>query len=222
MAFALLVPGAVSTASAADCTAAARPGIDWSGCNRKNLSLAGANLERAALKDTDFGLTDLTKARLTSANLEEAELVRSSLAGASADGANFTKVEAYRTDFSAISAVDASFRSAELQRANFTGAVLTGSNFEKAELGRANFAGAELADNMFGFANLARAIFSGARIAGEPDFTGAYMFLTRIEGSDLSAAKGLDQMQIDLACGDDATVLPQGLVAPASWPCAPE
>ena len=47
----------------------------------------------------------------------------------------------------------------------------------------------------------------------------AFMFLTRIEGLDLSAAWGLQQAQIDLACGDTSTKLPAGLSAPAHWPC---
>ena len=54
------------------------------------------------------------------------------------------------------------------------------------------------------------------------DFTGAYVFQTRLEGVDLSAAVGLEQGQIDIACGDGATRLPAGLSSPAAWPCAVE
>ena len=39
------------------------------------------------------------------------------------------------------------------------------------------------------------------------------------KGLDLSKATGLQQMQIDLACGDAKTKLPAGLKAPATWPC---
>jgi len=48
------------------------------------------------------------------------------------------------------------------------------------------------------------------------------VFLTRLEGVDLSAAVGLEQGQIDIACGDGATRLPAGLSSPAAWPCAVE
>ena len=51
------------------------------------------------------------------------------------------------------------------------------------------------------------------------NFDRAFMFLTNIAGLDLSNAKGLLQPQIDLACGDDKTKLPQGLNKPSDWPC---
>lgn len=212
--------GAMLPAEAADCSSSPEPGIDWSSCNRRNLAISGANLERAHLGEADLSSTDLRSSTLTGANLEKARLVRASLAGASADQAVFDRVEGYRTNFSGTSANSASFQSAELQRADFTDAVLTGADFQKAELGRAKFKGAQLGNNRFAFANIARANFSQAKIGGPLDFTGAYLYLTRIEGTDLSAATGLDQAQINLACGDGSTKLPSGLTPPETWPCA--
>lgn len=209
-------------ALAADCNTAARPSIDWKGCDRRNLMISNSNLQNADLEDADLSLTDLHGTDLTSANLTGAKLVRASLAGAKADGANFSKVEGYRTIFSAVSAKNASFQGAELQRADFSGATLANSNFQKAELGRVNFSGARIADGVFAFANLARADFRKARLSGALDFSKAYMFLTRLEGADLSSARGLTQPQIDLACGDAKTRLPAGLKPPAAWPCKTE
>ena len=209
-------------AHAADCAAAARPSIDWTGCDRRNLMISGSNLQKADLQGANLGLTDLHGSNLTSANLTEAKLMRASLADAKADGANFTKVEGYRTNFSGLSAKGASFQSAELQRADFSGAVLSGSSFKKAELGRANFRGAQFSGNVFAFANLARADFRIAVLAGSLDFSNAYMFLTRLEGVNLSSSKGLSQSQIDLACGDAKTKLPAGLKPSANWPCGTE
>ncbi|KQT53029.1 hypothetical protein ASG54_07945 [Aureimonas sp. Leaf460] len=214
---ALLSSGAA--AMAADCRADPEPGLDWGGCNRSNIMIPGSNLEKADLRGADFSLSDLSGAVLAGANAQGAKLARTSLAGAIADAADFTQIEGYRTNFSGLSAKGASFDGAELQRANFNGAVLTGASFEKAELGRADFTGAILGENGFAFANLARASFKNARIESPLDFSRAYMFLTRIEGADLSAAKGLTQPQIDLACGDEATKLPTGLNPPANWPC---
>ena len=224
---AALIAAALSTdfhtqAQAADCSAAARPSTDWSGCDRRNLMIGGSNLDGADLRGADLSLSDLSNAKLKSADLVDAKLVRASLTGAMADGADFEKVEGYRTIFSKISAKGASFKSAELQRADFSGANLADSNFQKAELGRAIFTGAEFSDNVFAFANLARADFRKASIAGSLDFSNAYMFLTRIDGEDLSSAKGLQQAQIDLACGDGDTKLPEGLKPPQTWPCGSE
>ncbi len=217
---AFLVTLALSNlAYAANCKDPSAPGADWSDCNKKQLMLGGIDLEGGNLVNTDFTLTDLRGANLTAANLEKATLVRSSLAGARADKANFAKVEAYRTSFAGISAEGASFNSSELQRTNFTGAKLTGADFEKAELGRANFEKAVITGTRFPMANLSRATFSGSSFEGPIDFTDAFMFLTRIEGVDLSAATGLEQEQVNLTCGDSATKLPAGLSTPANWPC---
>jgi uncharacterized protein YjbI with pentapeptide repeats len=206
-------------AMASDCGNMPSPGLDWSECTKKSLMLSSSELEGANLFGTDFSMTDLSGSNLTAANLEKAHLVRAWLAGARAEKANFARVEAYRSSFVNIVATGASFASAELQRADFSGAQLTGANFEKAELGRAHFKGAVLTGTRFSLANLSRADLSGTTFEGPLDFDQAFLFLTRIEGLDLSAATGLEQAQVDLACGDDKTKLPAGLTAPSSWPC---
>ena len=224
LAFGMVLSTAASTfgcgaAVAADCGSTASPGLDWSECSKKSIIIPGSNLEGANLTGTDFNATDLGNSNLTSANFEKASLMRASLAGAKAEKANFSRVEAYRSSFVGISADGASFASAEFQRADFSGASLKNANFEKAELGRANFQKAILTDARFWLANLSRADLTGSTIKGKPVFEGAFMFRTRIEGVDLSAAQGLQQSQIDLACGDASTKLPDGLSTPGSWPC---
>lgn len=220
---ALLVAVAASAfasgVAAADCKSLPKPRTDWSDCNKRQIMLGRSNLAGSNLFNTDFTSTDLSGSDLTSANLEKATLMRASLAGARADKANFSRVEAYRGNFTGMSAEYASFASSELQRADFTGARLTGADFEKAELGRANFDKAVLTGTRFATANLSRAVLSGSEFEGPIDFSRAFMFQTRIEGVDLSAASGLTQDQIDLTCGDAATKLPAGLSAPSQWPC---
>nr|WP_083531167.1 pentapeptide repeat-containing protein [Pararhizobium antarcticum] len=210
---------AAGSARAADCSGTAAPGLDWGECSKKNLMLQYSDLQGANLFSTDFAMTDLTSSNLASANLEKATLLRTWLNGSKAEKANFTKVEAYRSSFANISAAGATFYSAELQRADFTGADLTGVSFEKAELGRANFSKANLTGVKFSYANLSRAQLDEAVFDGPLGFDHAFLFLTRIEGLDLSAAKGLEQSQIDLACGDKSTKLPTGLTTPPDWPC---
>jgi uncharacterized protein YjbI with pentapeptide repeats len=204
---------------AADCGSMPGPGIDWQDCPKRGIIIRESNLSRANLVETDFTSTDLRNSNLDGANLEGATLVRSSFAGSSANGANFVKVEGYRTDFSGVDAQGAMFTNAELQRVDFSGANLTGTSFDKAELGRANFEGANLTGSRFTLANLTRADLSKAKFTGPLDFANAFFYLTRLAGLDLSAATGLTQYQIDMACGDTNTKLPAGLTAPASWPC---
>jgi uncharacterized protein YjbI with pentapeptide repeats len=208
-----------SQALAANCKAMPAPSVDWQDCNKVNIILEGSELDNANLAGTDFTYTDLRSSSFNGANFEKATMIRSSLAGSKAQKANFTRIEGYRTIFSQVAAAGSSFASAELQRADFTEADLTGADFQKAELGRANFQGATITGARFPMANLSRAHINGAKFEGPLDFTGAFMFLTRIEGMDLSQATGLDQAQVDQACGDESTKLPSSLKPAADWPC---
>ncbi|MCH8176957.1 MAG: pentapeptide repeat-containing protein, partial [Proteobacteria bacterium] len=91
-------------------------------------------------------------------------------------------------------------------------------DWSRAELGRVNFSDAQLKDVDFEYSNLSRARFNGAKLT-DVNFLGAYTFLTRFENVDLSATSQLSQAQLDMACGNIYTQLPQGLERPASWPC---
>jgi uncharacterized protein YjbI with pentapeptide repeats len=209
-------------AAAVQCRSDPQPGIDWSNCKKRLLMLGGSNFEEANLSGADFSMTDLSRTSLKKANLNKTTLVRASLAGANAEEANFERAEGYRSNLSGISAAGANFVSSEMQRSNFSEADLRNVDFTKAELGRTVFHKADLADTRFSMANLSRAIFHGAEISGPVDFTNAFLFLTRIEGVDLSTATGLTQEQITLACGDGSTKLPAGLQTPTQWPCSDE
>jgi uncharacterized protein YjbI with pentapeptide repeats len=219
LALTCLAPLATGIATAADCRSDPASGVDWSVCNKRLLMLGGSNLEGAMLTETDFTYTDLRGSNVKSANFEKAKLVRTSLASSDLAGANFNKVEAYRSDFAGANADKVTFVNAEMQRSSFKAAKLSGADFSKAELGRANFDGAILTGAKFAKANLSRASLKGAKLDGGVNFEDAFMLLTVIEGTDLSTAAGLEQEQINLACGDDATKLPSGLKAPPSWPC---
>jgi len=217
--FPLFTFGNFGTAAYAKCHSSAAPGVDWQGCRKRNLILKGSDLSGAKLAGTDFTATDLRDTKLTTADLTKATMVRASLNGAEAEGANFSKLLGYRTSFVGANLKNASFVRAELTRANFTDVDLTNVNFEKADLGKVIFKGASLTGANFRFVNLSRTDFRASNFTGPIDFTGAYLFLTRFEGVDLGEAKGLEQWQFDLSCGDDKTTLPAGLEAPAGLPC---
>jgi uncharacterized protein YjbI with pentapeptide repeats len=206
-------------ADAADCRADPEPEVDWSACSKKNLMLGGSNFTGANFRDADLSYTDMRETNLTAAVLEKATMIRTWFTGARMEKANFARVEAYRSSFQKVVAKGASFASAELQRAAFDGADLSYASFEKADLSRASFDETVLSGASFAYANLSRADLSKASVAGTIGLDRAFMLLTRIEGLDLSRATGLDQSQIDMACGDAKTRLPEGLAAPASWPC---
>jgi uncharacterized protein YjbI with pentapeptide repeats len=218
--FAVLLAAVVSiNPAAADCSSGPSPNVDWQECSKARLMLSGSDFTGANLAGADLTSTDLRDANLSGANLEKALLVRASLAGATAKNANFSRVEAYRTSFAGASMQDSSFASAEGERADFSGADLTGVDFGKAELGRASFQKATITGAKFPLANLSRADFQDVIFEGPINFDRAFLFLTQIQGLDLSAATGLTQWQVDLACGDARTKLPAGLTTPKNWPC---
>src|SRR5579875_3646787 len=69
----------------------------------------------------------------------------------------------------------------------------------------ANFTNASFRGTELSGANLAGAKLDGA------DLTGAKTSITSFLGTDLRHVKGLTQAQLDIACGDDKTLLPPGL-----------
>ncbi|MCM2292742.1 pentapeptide repeat-containing protein [Allorhizobium sp. BGMRC 0089] len=215
----LLLVMVASEAFAAYCRSEPVNGVDWTGCEKRHLMLGGSDLQKANLYDADLSFTDLSGSTLQGADFERSTLIRASLAGAKADGANFQRIEAYRSDMTGLSGLNADFESAEMQRVTLSRANLAGANFKKAELSRALFDRAILTGVDFSFANLSRATLINARTDGGMNFTDSFLFRTRIEGLDLSTAKGLTQDQIDLACGDDKTILPADLKKPSAWPC---
>jgi uncharacterized protein YjbI with pentapeptide repeats len=87
---------------------------------------------------------------------------------------------------------------------------LEGADFSHAKLflmcmSYADFRGASFRGTDLSGANLAHANLDGA------DFSGAQLTITSFKGTDLSRVKGLNQKQLDQACGDAATISPAGL-----------
>lgn len=209
-------------ALAANCKAGPASGVDWTDCQKRNLILTGSDLSNSQLGDVDFSSTDLRDTNLSGANFNKAALARAMLNSSKAAGANFEKALGYRTSFVETDLTGANFTKSEMQRADFSNAILAGADFTKTELGRVVFAGADINNTAFSYANLARADFRGSKFDTPIDFADAYFYRTRFEGVDLSKATGIEQWQIDLACGDENTVLPEGLERPGGWPCEEE
>lgn len=103
---------------------------------------------------------------------------------------------------------------------DLTGADLTNTCVKNGDVQGAKFDNAKLVLMCMSFANFTGASFRGADMAGAnlahaivdgADFTGATLAITSIKGTDLRKALGLTQSQIDAACGDADTKVPDGL-----------
>jgi hypothetical protein len=142
-------------------------------------------LERANLSAQLLTWYDLTGANLQYANLSGAHLFGADLSGADLFDADLRDADLRRADLGGAALFDANLSGARLLGADLSGAILSG-----ADLTAANLSGTNLSGTNLQYANLRDADLSFA---------------------DLSRAKGLTQKQLDEACGDADTKLPEGI-----------
>ncbi|MCH9030938.1 MAG: pentapeptide repeat-containing protein [candidate division Zixibacteria bacterium] len=96
------------------------------------------------------------------------------------------------------------------ERVNLQGAVLTKANLKWVNLGRANLEGATLVRADLSHASLKRANLTNANLE-RANLTDVGLRLANISGANLRGVRELTQDQLDMACGDEKTVLPSGL-----------
>jgi uncharacterized protein YjbI with pentapeptide repeats len=137
---------------------------------------------------------NLTKAHLSMAHLTKADLTKANLTKADLFKANLTKADLTKANLTKAYLIKADLTKADLTKANLTKAYLFKANLTKADLTKANLSKAELRG-----ANLSKANLAGAT---------------------LTNVKNLIQSQLNQACVDEDTTLPEGLTRPA--PCGEE
>ena len=206
----------------AACTDSPGRGIDWHECRKPSVMMNGMDLAESNFEKANLSSSDIRGARLIGSNFSKSNLVRASLAGVNASNANFSGVVASRTDFSEGIFKDTTFFKAEITRADFSNAVLENSNLSKGQFSRVIFSGASLNKVNFDFTSLARSDLRGVKFDGTVSMKGTFLFRTHLEGVDLNKISGLENWQLELACGDDATIVPSGLTRPTMWPCSEE
>lgn len=181
-------------------------GLDLGATDLQGATMNGARLRSPIFRKANLSMAGFAKAHLVSADFSKARLW----------GAYFTDAVIRRADFS----------EARLEDAGFSGARLPGAVFMLARLEDAKFYGARLEKAVFSRAHLERAKFGDARLEGailwganleDADLTGAHL-----AGADMQDARGLTQRQIEVAFGDTATRLPDGLTRPRYWSPGPE
>lgn len=85
-----------------------------------------------------------------------------------------------------------------------------------ADLKGAEFDGADLQKIRFDFAILDGASLKHANLDGA-NLCSASLEKAKLNGARLEAASLLTQEQLDMAIGDDSTLLPEGLTRPPQW-----
>lgn len=115
-----------------DCSAAARPGVNWDGCNLSGLDSPHANLIGAHLRNARLDGADLSDASLAGVNLEYASLNGGQLRNADLSHARLVGVSARGADLRQVH-----FNQADLSYANLSDAHLEGADLSGADLSHA-------------------------------------------------------------------------------------
>jgi uncharacterized protein YjbI with pentapeptide repeats len=165
----------------------------------------GALLRDANLRYAGAVSSFLARANLQGANLQGANLLGANLQGAELNGANLQWASLFGANLQG-----AIFSEAILQRAILFKANVQGAIFRETNLIKAHLLGADLREAEFVGANLREADFIGANLQGA-DLNGANLQGADFTGANLSTTKNLTQEQLDEACGDDKTLLPDDL-----------
>ena len=184
------------------------------------VNIPGANLSGANLRGADLDSADLNSAYLSGAYLSGANLLGANLSGANLTSAKLSRVDLTGANLSGANLGLADLNGAYLSSANLSGANLGGANLTGADLSGANLRGANLRGANLSGAYPIGADLTGANLRGA-DLTGAHLRGATLRGAILRGAKNLIQTQLDEACGNSETELPEGLDLILPKPCPP-
>ncbi len=129
--------------------------------------------------------------------------------GVSCSGCNL-----FQGDFSGLEARGLNLSGSRLRQADLSLAVMNRTRFSQADLRDVEAYGGVFSSSNFTGADLTNASFVGAYLQGSA-FAGANLTGANFSGAQLVGATGLNQSQLNRACGDEATSLPRGLRIPA-------
>lgn len=189
-------------------------------CDLSNKRMNGVKLKNADFTGSIFNNSNLSGGQLDGSNLT---------------GAHFKKALLYRIEGQKVMMDDAVFEDATLTEAHVTDSVLRKANLRRADLSRGkfqhndfsganlesvkapdvNFEGSNFEGAQLNHMNLDKAILDGSTLKGAT-FGYASMTEASLKGANLSDAKmsnvqGLNQAQLDMACGNAKTELPKQL-----------
>ena len=130
------------------------------------------------------------------------------------DGKSCAGCNLFQADLSYRDGKKMDLSEARLRQANLSLATYDDVNFSGANLSVSNLFGARCNRANMTQTNLENAIAVGTYF-GSSDLTGASIVGTNFSGAELRITQGLNQAQLDRACGDPTTRLPKGLQIPA-------
>jgi uncharacterized protein YjbI with pentapeptide repeats len=169
-------------------------------------------MKRAALFACLFALTSPAFAQDTGGPVTN-QAERDATAQRVRGGASCTGCDLFQIDLSYQNVSGRNFTGSRIRQADFTIAIADRTNFTGANLSLTNMFGARVTGANFTGANLDGASLVGVHF-GSARMTGARMAEANLSGAELADTQGLTQEQLNTACGDATTTLPQGMTIP--------
>ncbi|NNC36902.1 MAG: pentapeptide repeat-containing protein [Hyphomonadaceae bacterium] len=174
-------------------------GSNFSGSNFSHSNLSGGKFYQSNLAGASFSKAYMMRIEgdgviLHKSNLRDATLSEATLTNSDISYADLRRSDLRNGNFHGSSFQGSILKASDAMEANFQGV-----NFRGAYLTHGNFTNANFSD-----ANLSKAVFGNA-ILTECNFKNA-----NLSGADMINVTGLKQSQLDQACGDESTVLPEG------------
>lgn len=176
---------------------------NFSGALFNNSNLSGGRIDGSDLTGAHFRKALLyriegQKVMMESAVLEDATLTEAKVSNSVLRSANLRRADLSRAHFQ-----DNDFTHSNLVSVKAPAVDFTGSNFHKARLDHVNLNEAILDNAKFHGVSFGYAVMSDASLNG-----------TDLSGAKMSNVQGLQQAQLDMACGNAMTELPDGLSVP--------
>lgn len=179
----------------------------------KDVNFAGALFNNSNLSGGEFDGSDLRGAHFRKALLYRINGDKVEMENAVFEDATLTEAKVSNSNLRL-----ANLRRADLSRAEFHGNDFTGSNLISVKAPAVDFTGSNFQNARLDHMNLSEAKLDDAKLNGVT-FGYAVLSGTSLDGANLSDAKltnvqGLQQAQLDVACGNMNTELPDGLSVP--------
>lgn len=135
---------------------------------------------------------------------------RDAIAGRVRGGASCAACDLFQIDLAYQNVSGRDFSGSRVRQADLTIAIADRTDFSGANLSLTNMFGLRATRANFTNANLSGASVVGAHLGGAR-MNGAVLTGANLSGAELGDAVGLTQEQLNTACGDATTILPDGM-----------
>jgi len=183
------------------------------GVKLKNANFSGSIFNNSNLSGGNLDGSNLTGSHFRKALLYSVEGNNVNLNGADLQDATLTEANLGESVF-----IGTNFRRADLTRGKFQGGDFRQTSFQRATATDANFQNGDFTDAKLDHINLNKAVLDGGNFKGvtfgNAILLDATMMASDLSDADLSMTQGLKQDQLNAACGNMNTRLPDGLSIP--------